>query len=120
MNIKKNSTEHRHMSIKKGDEVLVLTGKNRSFKGHQHRGKVLGSLPQEDRLIVEGVNLIKRAVRQNQRVRQGGIITSPGHIHRSNVMLICPHCDKPTRVSHRDNDQGVKVRVCKRCHKDVD
>jgi large subunit ribosomal protein L24 len=116
----KTSTEHRHMSIKKGDEVLVLTGKNRSFKGHQHRGKVLGALPQEDRLIVEGVNLIKRAVRKDQRVRQGGIITSPGHIHRSNVMLICPHCDKPTRITNRDNEHGVKVRVCKRCHKDMD
>jgi large subunit ribosomal protein L24 len=117
---KKNSLEHRHLSIKKGDEVLVLTGKNRSYRGRQHRGKVLGALPQEDRLIVEGVNMIKRAVRQNQRMRQGGIITGPGHIHRSNVMLICPQCDKATRVSHRVNDQGKRVRVCKKCHKDID
>lgn len=116
----KNSTEHRHMSIKKGDEVLILSGKDASYRGRQKRGKVLGALPQEDRLIVEGVNIIKRAVRQNQRVRQGGIIQSPGHIHRSNVMLICPQCDKPTRVGHRVNERGVKVRVCKKCGKDVD
>ena len=117
---KQTAGEHRHMSNKKGDEVLVLTGKDRSYRGRQKRGKVLGALPQEDRLIVEGVNIIKRAVRQNQRVRQGGIIQSPGHIHRSNVMLICPQCDKATRVSHRDNERGVKVRVCKKCHKDID
>ena len=106
---------HKSLSIKKGDEVLVLTGTDRSFKGHQKRGKVLCALPKEDRLIVEGVNLIKRAVRKNQRLRQGGIITSPGHIHRSNVMLICPQCDKPTRVRHRVNEQGQRERVCRRC-----
>jgi large subunit ribosomal protein L24 len=108
------------LDIKKGDEVLVLAGKDASYKGHQKRGKVIGALPREGRLLVEGVNIIKRAVRRDRRVRQGGIIQSPGHIHRSNVMLICPQCDKPTRLGHRVNDQGRRVRVCKKCGKDID
>ncbi len=108
------------LDIKKGDEVLVLTGKDASYRGHQKRGKVIGALPREGRLLVEGVNIIKRAVRQSQRMRQGGIIQSPGHIHRSNVMLICPQCDKPTRINHRVNEHGERVRVCKKCKKDID
>ena len=108
------------LDIKKGDEVLVLTGKDASYKGHQKRGKVIGALPRERRLLVEGVNIIKRAVRKSQRARQGGIISSPGHIDRSNVMLICPQCDKPTRVNHRVNEHGTHVRVCKKCTKDID
>ncbi len=116
-----NKYEHNHpLDIKKGDEVLVLVGKDASYKGHQKRGKVIGALPREGRLLVDGVNLIKRAVRQTQRARQGGIITSPGNIDRSNVMLICPQCDKPTRVNHRINERSERVRVCKKCKKDVD
>ena len=113
--------EHKHpLDIKKGDEVLVLVGKDASYKGHQKRGKVIGALPREGRLLVDGVNLIKRAVRKSQRARQGGIITSPGHIDRSNVMLICPQCDKPTRINHRVNERHERVRVCKKCKKDID
>ncbi|HEY3398324.1 MAG TPA: 50S ribosomal protein L24 [Armatimonadota bacterium] len=108
------------MDIKKGDEVLVLAGKDASYKGHQKRGKVIGALPAEGRLLVEGVNIIKRAVRQNQRMRQGGIISSPGHIDRSNVMLICPSCDKPTRIGHRRNDKGDNQRICKKCDKVIE
>ncbi len=115
----KNKRYH-PLDIKKGDEVLVLAGKDASYKGHQKRGKVIGALPREGRLLVEGVNIIKRAVRRDRRVRQGGIIQSPGHIDRSNVMLICPQCDKPTRLGHRVNDQGRHVRVCKKCGKDID
>lgn len=108
------------LDIKKGDEVLILAGKDASYKGHQKRGKVIGALPREGRLLVEGVNIIKRAVRRGPRLRQGGIIESPGHIDRSNVMLICPQCDKPTRIGHRVNEQGRRVRVCKKCGKDID
>ena len=116
----KKSEIYHPLDIKKGDEVLVLAGKDASYRGHQKRGKVIGALPREGRLLVEGVNIIKRAVRQNQRVRQGGIIESPGHIQRSNVMLICPQCDKPTRISRRVNERGDHVRVCRKCKKDID
>ena len=116
----KKITHSQPLDIKKGDEVLVLTGKDASYKGHQKRGKVIGALPREGRLLVEGVNIIKRAVRAGGRVRQGGIIQSPGHIDRSNVMLICPQCDKPTRLSARVNEHGARVRVCKKCKKDID
>ena len=106
--------------IKTNDEVLVIAGKDRSFKGHQRRGRVIGVFPKEQRLLVEGINTMKRAVRQSQKVRQGGIIEGPGPIHASNVMLICPNCDKPTRVGYRRKEDGTKVRVCKKCHKDID
>jgi large subunit ribosomal protein L24 len=118
--MKTKHTNTHPLDIKKGDEVLVLTGKDASYKGHQKRGKVIGALPREGRLLVEGVNLIKRAVRQGGKLRQGGIITSPGHIARANVMLVCPQCDKPTRISRRVNEHGEHVRVCKHCKKDID
>lgn len=120
MEMANRATKKKRMDIRQGDEVLVMSGKDRSYKGRQKRGKVIGALPQEERLLVAGTNIIKRAVRQNQRVRQGGIIESPGPIHRSNLMLICPQCDQPTRVAYRINEQGQRVRVCKKCHKDIE
>jgi len=81
---------------------------------------VIGVLSKEERIIVEGMNILKRAVRQTQKIRQGGIIESPGPIHVSNVMLVCPSCNKPTRVGHREREDGTRVRVCKRCGTDID
>jgi large subunit ribosomal protein L24 len=108
------------LKIRTGDEILVIAGKDRSTKNHPRRGKVLSVQPGKHRIIVGGVNIIKKAVRQTQKVRQGGIVESPGPIDISNVMLICPACDAPTRSSVRRNDQGRRIRVCKRCHKDID
>ncbi len=108
------------LHIKTDDRVIVISGKDRSYQGSLRRGRVIGVLPKEERVIVEGVNIIKRAVRQTQKIRQGGIIESPGPIHVSNVMLLCPSCDKPTRVSHRKREDGTRVRVCKRCDADID
>ncbi len=108
------------LHIKTDDHVIVISGKDRSYRNSLRRGRVIGVLPKEERVIVEGVNIIKRAVRQSQKIRQGGIIESPGPIHVSNVMLICPGCDKPTRVSHRKREDGKQVRVCKRCDADID
>ena len=108
------------LHIKTGDEVIVISGKDRSYQNSLRRGRVIGVLPKEARVIVEGVNILKRAVRQTQKIRQGGIIESPGPIHISNVMLVCPSCDKPTRVSHRKREDGTRVRVCKRCDADID
>ena len=108
------------LHIKTDDDVIVISGKDRSYKGSLRRGRVIGVLPKEERVIVEGMNIVKRAVRQSQKVRQGGIIESPGPIHVSNVMLVCPSCNKPTRVGHREREDGTRVRICKRCGTDID
>jgi len=110
----------RKQNIKAGDEVLIIAGKDRSFKGRVRRGKVLEVRPDDQRVVVEGINLIKKAVRQTQQMRQAGIVTQPGPIHVSNVMLVCPNCDAPTRVTRRRTSEGKGVRVCSKCHKDVD
>ena len=104
------------LNIKKGDEVLVIAGKDRSTRRHPRRGRVISVMPEKDRIFVDGINIIKRAVRASQKVRQGGIVESPGPIHVSNVMLICPSCDAPTRIANKRNDKGQPVRICKRCN----
>ena len=103
------------MNIKKGDKVKVLSGKD---KGKE--GTVLRSFPQKQRVAVEKVNMIKKALRPTQQNPQGGISTMEAPIHVSNVMLVCPACKQATRVSKRVNDEGKKVRVCKNCGKDID
>lgn len=108
------------MSIKSGDEVLVLAGKDRSRRGRPRRGKVLSVDPKNERVVVEGINIIKKAMRQTQQVRQAGIVSQPGPMHLSNVMLVCPNCDAATRVAHRRTAEGRGVRVCKKCKKDID
>jgi large subunit ribosomal protein L24 len=108
------------LNIKTGDEVLVVAGKDRSHKGRPRRGKVLSVEPSKDRVVVDGVNLIKKAMRQTQQVRQAGIVTQPAPLHISNVMLVCPNCDAATRVARRRTSTGRGVRVCKHCHKDID
>ncbi len=108
------------LNIRKGDEVMVIAGKDRSMKGRSRRGRVLEVSPGSGRIIVDGINIMKRAVRQTQQMRQAGIVESPGPIHVSSVMLVCPNCDAPTRAGHRVRESGSKVRVCKKCGKDID
>lgn len=103
------------MKIKKGDTVVVLTGKD---KGKQ--GAVKQSFPQKQRVVVEKVNMVKKAMRPTQSNPQGGITSIEAPLHVSNVMLVCPECKQPTRVSKRVNEAGKKVRVCKKCGKDID
>ncbi|RMI17188.1 MAG: 50S ribosomal protein L24 [Calditrichaeota bacterium] len=94
--------------IKKGDTVLVITG---DYKGS--RGKVLKVFPKENKIIVEGVNLIKRHMRPTQKLPQGGIVEKEAPIHISNVKLIAPRSNVPTRVGFKVLPDGTKVRVCK-------
>ena len=101
------------MNIKKGDRVKVLSGKD---KGKE--GVVLRSIPQKERVVVEKVNMIKKAMRPTQQNPQGGITTMEAPIHVSNVMLVCPSCGEATRVARRRED-GKLVRVCKKCGKDI-
>jgi large subunit ribosomal protein L24 len=102
------------LTIRKGDKVHVIAGKD---KGKD--GKVLRAYPFKERVTVEGVSMIKKATRPSSKNQQGGIMTIEGTIHVSNVMLICPNCAQPTRVGKR-RDGGSRVRVCKKCGRDID
>jgi large subunit ribosomal protein L24 len=95
--------------VRKGDTVMVVAGKERGKKG-----KVLRVIPEKGRVVVERINLIKKHQRPTQKVRQGGIIEREGSIHLSNVMLIDPNSDKPTRVGMKALSDGKKVRVARR------
>jgi len=105
------------LHVKKGDTVEVISGKDRGVKG-----KVLVAMPKDRRVLVEGVNRIKKHTRitTNQRGAQsGGIITQEAAVHVSNVMVVCPSCDKRTRVGHRTDENGKNVRICRRCGADL-
>lgn len=108
------------MRIKVGDTVEVIAGKDRSTRGRVRRGKVIDVDPLRNRVTVDGINIVKKAVRQTQQMRQGGIVESPAPLHASNVMLVCPECDKRSRVSVRRLEDGSAVRVCKKCGEDID
>ena len=101
------------MSIKKGDKVEVLSGKDRG-----KQGVVLRALPSEGKVIVEGVAVAKKAVKPNAAGQQGGIVDKEMPIDVSNVQLICPECDKRTRVGHEAGEldgHKTKLRICKKC-----
>jgi large subunit ribosomal protein L24 len=102
------------LTIRKGDKVRVIAGKD---KGKE--GKVVAALPEKQRVIVEGVNRVKKHARPTQKQPQGGIVEVDGTIHVSNVMLICPTCGEPTRVG-RKREGGVRQRICKKCEKEID
>jgi large subunit ribosomal protein L24 len=100
--------------IRKGDEVEVIAGKDRG-----KRGTVQEVDPSDRRITVAGVNVVKRHTRPNpQRNVKGGIVEQPAAFDVSKVMLVCPHCGKPTRIGHRVED-GDKTRVCKQCGEDI-
>ena len=104
------------MKIKKGDTVLVIAGKDKGAKG-----KVIQAYPDKQRVLVEGVNRIKKHTRitQNQRGAQsGGIITTEAAIHVSNVMLVDGD-GKPTRVGKKTTDEGTRVRISRRSGKEI-
>ena len=101
------------MSIKKGDKVEVLSGKDRG-----KQGIVLRALPKEGKVVVEGVAIVKKAVKPNQQNQQGGIVPQEAKIDASNAMLVCPKCGKATRVGHKQGElDGHKtaIRICKKC-----
>ena len=102
--------------IRKNDNVVVITGKDRG-----KRGRVLKVVPDNNRLIVEGVNVIKRHTKPNpQRNIKGGVVEREAALHASNVQLVCPECGKPTRIGKKVLGDGRKVRVCRKCEGVVD
>jgi len=102
------------LHVKKGDTVVVLSGKD---KGKE--GQVLTALPKKGRVIVSGVNKVKRHSKPSQANPNGGIVTKEAGINSSKVMLVCPKCKKPTRIAHKIED-GKSKRVCKKCGEVID
>lgn len=104
------------MNIKKGDNVYIING---NYRGKT--AKVLHVFPDKNRLIIEGVNMIKRHTRPTQRNPKGGVITKEGTVHRSNVKIYCSSCNSPTKVSFRiieakgKKSGQTKVRCCRLC-----
>ena len=102
--------------IRRNDTVIVITGKDRG-----KRGRVLKVLPEKNRLIVEGVNMIKRHTKPNPGKNiQGGIVEREASVHASNVQLVCPECGAHTRIGHKVLGDGRKVRICRKCEGVVD
>jgi len=107
------------MKIIKGDNVLVISGKDRA-----KTGKVLSALPNEGRIVVEGVNIAKKSQRPRQQGQKGQIISVPKSIDISNVKLLCPKCGKAARVGYKviagqKGGDAKKMRICKKCNAEI-
>jgi large subunit ribosomal protein L24 len=105
------------MKVHKGDTVQVISGKDRGLKG-----KVLVAYPKAERILVEGANRVKKHTKvttTGRGAQSGGIITQEAPLHVSNVMVVCPNCGKPSRVGHRQDENGKNVRTCRRCGGDI-
>jgi large subunit ribosomal protein L24 len=98
------------LGIKKNDTVLVVTGDEKGKKG-----RVIAVQNEKNRLLVESLNMIKKHMKPNKNQTQGGIIEKEAPIHRSNVMLLCSKCNKPTRINHHILENGKKIRICNKC-----
>jgi large subunit ribosomal protein L24 len=103
------------MKVRKNDTIIIIAGKDKGKKG-----KVRRAIPEEHRVLVEGLNMIKRHSRASRAARQAGIIDLEAPIHISNVMLLCEKCGKPTRVGFRFLTDGKKMRICKLCQEVID
>ena len=104
------------LSVRKNDEVLVISGRDSG-----KRGRVLRVVPDRSRVVVEGVNLIKRHTRPNpQKNVKGGIVEREAPLAASNVQLVCPECSNPTRVGRQQLTDGRRVRICRKCKGVVD
>ena len=90
--------------VKTGDTVVVLNGKERGKKG---------------KVIIEGVNMVSKHVKPRKMGESGGIVKAEGAMYACKVQVVCPHCEKPTRIAHRINEDGTKSRICKKCSKSL-
>ena len=102
------------LHVKKDDTVLIISGDD---KGKQ--GKVLEVSPKEGKVIVEGLNMVKKHVKPRKMGDQGGIVEAEGAIYAAKVQVVCPSCKKATRVAHKLLDDGSKIRVCKHCGEEL-
>lgn len=109
------------MHVKTGDTVLILAGKDRG-----KTGKIRQAMPRESRVVVEGLNIVKRHMKARGPRKPGGIIEMSAPIHSSNVMLVCPKCERATRTGKRfletldHKGRPQKVRYCKACSQTIE
>ena len=98
------------LGIKKNDTVLVMTGDDKG-----KRGRVLSVNQEDNKLVIESINVVKKHMKPSKKFQQGGIIDREAPVSMSNVMLLCTKCDKPTRVGNKILENGKKIRSCKKC-----
>ncbi len=103
------------MKIRKNDTVMVITGRNRGKKG-----KVRFANPKDNRVIIEGINMVKRHTKPAGEGRPGGIVEREAPVSAASVMLFCNKCNHPTRVGFRFLNDGRKVRICRACQEVID
>ena len=102
------------MKIKTGDTVMILTGDKKTDRGQT--GKVLQVSPEENKVIVEGRNIVSKHVKPRKAGDPSGIVKAESAIYACKVALVCPKCGKATRIGHSVDKKGKKVRVCKKCN----
>jgi len=102
------------MHVRRGDNVQVMSGEDAG-----KRGRILRTIPERDRVVVESVNMVYRHMRRSQQHPQGGRVRKEAPIHASTVQIFCESCDRPVRTRFDRNDDGKKVRVCVRCAKPI-
>ncbi len=101
------------MKIRKGDQVLIISGKDRGKKG-----KVFQAFPEEERILIEGINLRKKHQKPKKSGEKGQILLMPGSISVSNAKFICPKCGKPARIGYKTIEKK-KYRICKKCNQET-
>ena len=101
------------MSIKKDDQVVVITGKDKG-----QRGKVIAVMPKDGKVVVEGINMVSRHTRPRKQGEEGGIIKKEAPLYACKVQRVCPKCGQATRPAHKVTAEG-KVRVCKKCGAEI-
>jgi large subunit ribosomal protein L24 len=112
---KKLESHNNKLHVKKDDTVFVITGKDKGKKG-----RIIAAYPRENRVLVEGINMVKKHAKPSQQNPQGGIITQEAPIHVSNVMLLDPKSGQPTRVGYKTLENGKKVRIAKKSGQEID
>lgn len=110
MAVKEKTKNKKKASVKTGDNVVIIAGKDAGT-----RGRVIAVFPENNRVLVEGVNFVKKHARRTREDRKGGIHELEASVDLSNAMLVCPKCKQPTRVGHITLADGSKVRSCKKC-----
>jgi len=103
------------MHIRKDDHVEVIAGDDRGTPKQRRFSKVLRVLPSRNKIVVEGINRVYKHMRPSQKNPQGGRLSKEMPIDVSNVMLVCPKCNRGVRIGHRYSDDGQKQRYCKSC-----
>ena len=101
------------MKIKKGDTVLILSGKDRG-----RTGKIGKVFPKRKKIIIDGINIVKKHVRPRKQNQKGEVVEVPAPFDMSNAKLICPKCNKPVRVGYKVVDDK-KIRICKKCREEI-